>query len=104
MSAPFTLGERVKIAGTAVKVKDFYRAVTYRDGALPVRLDYPNAKVFTEGVIVGSRTVMDGQGDYDDGYTFTPQRGTARRVWLVAFDLRMKPTMCFDHQVTAVAA
>lgn len=105
-SFTYALGQRVTITGTARKVKSwngFSRGfLTYEEGPLPMRHDYPTAKHFTEGVIVGARTVQDGHAEYDEGAHFSPKTGTARRVWLVAFDMRMKPVMCFDHQVAEV--
>lgn len=98
MSA-YELGQRVRIHGTAVKdgTRD---KMTYREAPQPKRFQYPNDRVFSEGVIVGSRTVQEGYVEWDEWSSgFTPLKGTAKRVWLVAFDLRMKPCMCFDHQI-----
>lgn len=95
----YELGQRVTITGTAQKFHagDWTR---YKEAELPFRDYYPNRKTFTEGVIVGARTVIDGQRWSDDwGRNFSPMPGTGRRVWLVAFDMRMKPAICFDHQV-----
>lgn len=99
----FKLGDRVTISGTTSKIKE-YPSVTYKESSrLPVRHNYPDDKFFSEGVIVGSRTVQDGTTSNEEesgGYIFRPERGTARRMWIVAFDLRMKPVMCSDDQVT----
>lgn len=104
----FKLGERVRILGTACKQKEwkgYSRAIiTYDEGPPPVRHNYPEPKHYSEGVIVGQRTVQDGDADWDDGAMYTPRVGTARNVWLVAFDMRMKPVMCFDHQVKPLLA
>jgi|GEM_PF-3935051 hypothetical protein len=99
----YQLGQRVKMEGTAAKIQEWPKTF-YADSALPFRENYPSRKTFTEGVIVGSRTVQDGEAwSHDEcGRQFSPKHGTARRVWLVAFDLRMKPAMCFDHQVTPI--
>ena len=103
----FALGQSVTITGTARKVKTwngFSRGlISYEDGPLPRRAAYPNDKIFTAGVVVGSRTVQDGRAEYDEGAMFTPTPGTARNVWIIAFDMRMNPVMCFDHQVEADA-
>ncbi|WP_104086535.1 hypothetical protein [Arthrobacter sp. GMC3] len=99
----YQLGQRVEISGTVEKVKEYPRTF-YKESALPYRENYPNRKTFTEGVIIGSRTIQDGITERQDewGSYFTPTQGTARRVWLVAYDLRMKPVTCLDHQVAAV--
>ncbi|WP_104087074.1 hypothetical protein [Arthrobacter sp. GMC3] len=99
----YQLGQRVEISGTVEKVKEYPRTF-YKESALPYRENYPNRKTFTEGVIIGSRTIQDGLTERQDewGSYFTPTQGTARRVWLVAYDLRMRPVTCLDHQVEAV--
>lgn len=95
----YELGQRVAITGTAQKIHAGDRT-RYKESELPFRDYYPNRKTFTEGVIVGARTVIEGERWFDDyGRNFSPTPGTGRRVWLVAFDMRMKPVMCFDHQV-----
>lgn len=102
----FQLGARVSISGTAVKRKTWragtmFTDLEWKDGPLPSRTAYPDDQVFTEGVVVGSRTIQNGtvRHSYDEGSYFEPTIGSAQNVWLVAFDLRMKPCMCFDHQV-----
>jgi hypothetical protein len=102
-TTPFALGQRVTMTGIVVKIKEYPRTY-YKESALPYRDNYPARKTFTEGVIVGSRTVQDGLTAREDewGSYFSPTAGTARRVWLVAYDLRMKPVTCLDHQVEAV--
>ena len=99
----YQLGQRVKVSGTVRKGRSG-NMVSYSDGPQPQRINYPKPKIFTEGVIVGSLTIQDGEAwhDSDYGRQFTPTNGTARRAWLVAFDLRMKPTMCFEHQVSPI--
>ena len=99
------LGAKVHITGTVVKVKqrthNYSKVVIgYEEGPPPTRCNYPDDKVFTEGVIVGSRTIQDGEAFWEDGSSYyQPTAGTARNVWLVAFDMRMKPVMCLDDQV-----
>lgn len=56
---------------------------------------------FDTGVIVGQRTITHGEvneGEYGS-VDYRPIPGTARRVWLVAFDLHMSPVMCMDSQI-----
>jgi hypothetical protein len=68
-----------------------------------------------EGVIVGWRTVTDGEVIYEtedpDGWfpgpptatrTWAVISGSAQRVWIVSFDLRRKPVKCFDHQLSTM--
>lgn len=95
----YQLGDRVTMTGTARKIKE-YPKVFYKESVLPYRDNYPERKTYTEGVVVGSRTVQEGYCFYDEGYGFKPTMGTAERVWLIAYDLRMKPVMCFGHQIS----
>lgn len=103
MSNTFQLGQRVKITGTAYLRKNA-SPEQWDEAPLPTLNIAPTPVTYDTGVIVGSRTVMNGwtYGGYDEPMTFTPAHGTARRVWLVAFHLRRKPVMCFDHQVEAL--
>lgn len=98
----FLLGQRVTMSGTVEKIKEYPRTY-YKESGLPHKDLYPERKTFNEGVIVGSRTIQDGLTERQDewGSYFVPTEGTARRVWIVAFDLRMKPVTCLDHQVEA---
>lgn len=108
--AGFALGQKVRITGTAVKRKEwsgFSRgALTYVEGPTPTRRYWTReglvVEPYTEGAVVGYRTVQDGTAEYEDGAMFTPKEGTAQRVWLVAFDLRRTPVACFTHQVSAL--
>lgn len=96
----YQLGDRVRMIGTAEKCKR-HRKITYEEAPIPVTNLYPTAKTHDSGIVVGSRTVMEGEVDWSEGWiTFCPDRGTAVKVWLVAFDLRRKPVMCFDGQIT----
>lgn len=96
----YELGHPVTITGTAAKYKNGYGTVKYIDGPVPMRNNYDNPRHFHEGIIVGSRHVTGGTTtNWDEGRAFVPTTGTSRRVWLVAFDMYMKPVMCFDHQV-----
>lgn len=99
----FQLGQRVKISGTAKKHRT-YAQITFIESGLPEWNDaWGKSRTIHEGVIVGSRTVASGTQFYEDEYGtgFQQDTGTARRVWLVAFHLRRKPIMCFDHQIEA---
>lgn len=100
----FELGQPVAMTGTVEKVRE-YPHTRYVEAGIPYRVGYPSNRTYSEGVIVGSRTVQEGIASYDDehGRQFGPTIGKAKRVWLVAFHLRRKPVMCFDHQLSAVA-
>ena len=124
MSA-YQLGQRVTMTGTVEKVRD---TVTWRPknsqriyteaidawdtmqgnpdpydyGMLRTRLIEAPAKA-AEGMIIGKRTVQQGvteSASMGEPTCFFPCE--ISQVWLVAFHLRRKPVMCFDHQLTAV--
>lgn len=99
----FTLGQQVRINGTAYLRKNA-SPERWSEGPLPNLDIYPDPVTYDTGVIVGKRTVMDGwtTGGWDVPLGFRPKTGTARTVWLVAFHLRRKPIMCFDHQVESI--
>lgn len=99
----YQLGDRVTMTGTVAKIHE-EEWTRFRESGVPTRVAYPEDKIYTSGVIVGSRTVQEGTRwtDYDDdGYysAFYP-KGEARRVWIISYDLRRKPVMCFDHQIS----
>ena len=97
------LGEWVRMSGTVEKVREFSRT-EFREAPLPVKYEYDCTETdLSIGVIVGSRTVQPGRTERDwyEGPTFMADIGAAKRVWLVAFNLRRKPVMCFDHQLTS---
>lgn len=99
--ASFRLGERVLMSGTVKKVHDCART-EFVEAQLPYKLSYERHKIeLPEGIIIGSRTVQPGRTVYDQwgGNEFRPDIGEAKRVWMVAFDMRRKPVMCFDHQI-----
>ena len=102
----YQLGQRVTMSATVEKRRysERHTVTVFEESPLPQRIIYPRRETYTEGVIVGWRTVMNGyaDGDYEDGRYFVQKEGSAKRVWLVAFDLRRKPVMCFDHQVSAI--
>lgn len=119
----YMLGQPVAMSGTVQKVRDqttwrpkdgvhIYREAQ-KDwasikeepgrneyGTLRTRLIEFPPPVKTEGVIVGKRTMFQGitESFYDEGSTFLPCE--SNQVWLVAYDLRRKPALCFDHQLT----
>lgn len=104
MSSNFTLGQTVKISGTAKKVREG-ASTTFEEAGPPIRGDaWGKHKEVTEGVIIGHRSVMYGNrdGDWEEGTYFVPTPGSAKRVWLVALNLQMNPARCFDNQVTAM--
>lgn len=99
--ASFRLGERVLMSGTVEKVRDAGRT-EFVEAQLPCRWSYTGHRIdLNEGIIIGSRTVQPGRTVYDsfEGNEFKPDIGEAKRVWLVTFDMRRKPVMCFDHQI-----
>ena len=90
MSARFKLGDRVIISGQIVK--------THADGCtrwLPMRM------AAMSGVIVGARTLRNGRTEWidDDGTRCFHPEGDPIRAWQVAYDLRIRPLYCLDHQV-----
>lgn len=104
------LGEKLDLSAAlssyAPSIWVRYRHFTdYTEAPLPMNnSSFERGSVpYEEGVIVGRRTVSPGETvtDYDSKkYMATP--GESKGVWLVAFDLRRKPVMCFDHQVSPV--
>lgn len=97
------LGDWVRMSGTVEKVREDSRT-EFREAPLPVKYEYDCTETdLSIGIIVGSRSVQSGHTirDYYDGPTFMADIGAAKRVWLVAFNLRRKPVMCFDHQLTS---
>lgn len=90
------------MSGTVVKKKGGYN-LTHVESGVPV-MEYVSCKVtYTHGIVVGKRTIQDGEWDFYDGYTaYSPKAGSARAVWLVSYDLHRKPVMCLDSQVQSV--
>lgn len=96
----FNLGDRVDMIGTVVKSKS-YGKLTYAEGGLPTRETAGGSITYMSGVVVGKRTVQDGDIDWmDEGVMFYPKSGTARSVWIVSYDLHRNPVRCFEHQLT----
>ena len=99
--ADFQLGDRVTITGTVKKVHR-KRWTLYEEADRPYQYGgWQGKRYFDQGVIVGRRTVQNGKTyhDWDEGPTFIQEPGTAKRVWLVAYNLNYKPVMCFPHQI-----
>lgn len=90
MNHRFELGDRVIISGQIVK--------THANGCtrwLPMRM------ASMPGVIVGARTLRNGRTEWidSDGATYFHPEGEPIRAWQVAYDLRIRPIHCLDHQV-----
>ena len=113
----FRLGERVKFTAVARKDYEGRRTIFVRDEKLPVYFDSwgkPGVPQ-DEGIIFGYRHVTNGSTDpgYKGGWTmdgydygesasFSPEKGTTRKVWLISYDLRRKPVMVFDEDVVSI--
>lgn len=99
----FTLGQRVRMSGTVRKVRTgFGRAQTeYVDASLPGTGHYGDDHTFSDGVIIGKRTVVTGRTHYshNEPPCFVAAPGSARAVYLVAFHLNRKPVMCWPDQI-----
>lgn len=103
----YQLGDRVTMTGTVAKIHE-EEWTRFRESGVPTRIAYPEDKTYTSGVIVGSRTVQEGTRwtDHDDDWGYCSgyaPKGEARRVWIVAYDLRRNPVMCFDDQISKEA-
>ena len=105
MSA-FQLGQRVRMSGTVAKVRAGFQGseTRYRDADLPGTGIYGDDRVFSEGIVIGKRTVIEGRTVYSsyDGAVFMAEQGSARPVWLVAFHLSRKPAMCSAEQLEVI--
>jgi len=107
----YQLGDRVTMTGTVKKVRteqpgyDTGFATTYENDKLPRCYDVDGGLDYTEGIVVGRRFLQEGVTQRLDDYgthTFK-QSGTTHRVWIISYDLRRKPVMCFDHQISKAA-
>ena len=116
----FSLGQRVRFTGIVKKVNDASEEPDVL--ATTSYLELPNPWVSptggekyqaSEGVIVGRRYVADYRKFLHRSYAlegyfqdteieWSRVEGTARRVWLIAFDLGRKHVMAYDHQVEAL--
>ncbi len=104
----YQLGDRVTMTGTAEKRRRYDSPLgekfltVFEDGPIPKIWNREGGTEYAEGVVVGRRFVQEGHTqfiDYDGTRVFKAS-GTTHRVWLVSFDLRYKPVMCFDHQIS----
>lgn len=106
-----TLGQAVFMNATVVKMHTSEGRTEYHEAPLPT--DAGTGEQVTEGIITGWRTVTEGItvteteidffGSYSNsGKQFVADPNGSRRVWLVAFDLRRKPVMCFDDHLRLV--
>lgn len=105
----FKLGDRVTMIGTVRKRKsydsdDYSAKLTtgYEEEPLPKIWNRTDGTEYSEGFIVGRRFLQEGHTDHSgyEGERVFRSNGKTHRVWLVAFDLRYKPVMCFDHQIS----
>lgn len=107
----YQLGDRVTMTGTAQKKKRFDSPnggklmTVFEDGPTPKIWNREGGTDYTEGVVVGRRFVQEGRTEFldYDGTRVFKSSGITHRVWIVAFDLRYKPVMCFDHQISKEA-
>lgn len=104
----YQLGDRVTMTGTVKKIRlelpglDNAFATNYTDDTLPRCYDVDGGIDYTEGIIVGRRFLQEGVTKRlaDWGTHAFKQSGITHRVWIVSYDLRRKPVMCFDHQIS----
>lgn len=114
----FELGEHVTFINTVAKERTKH-GVEWRVAGLPTReshrLDverrwYLHTRQFTEGVIVGARTLSEYAVSYEtDGGEYGTSYGsytvigcipgTGKRAWLVSYDMRRKPVLVLDEHV-----
>ena len=90
MTSRFKLGDLVIVSGQIVK--------THADGCtrwVPMRM------AAMSGVIVGARTLRNGRTEWidEDGTRCFHPEGDQIKAWQVAYDLRIRPLYCLDHQV-----
>lgn len=105
--ADFNLGDRVLITGTVKKTRDYMDSsfsifkTEYVEDNPPRIYNAKNGTTYTEGIIVGRRFMQEGRTSHIgyDGEKVFQTTGVTHRVWIVSFDLRYKPVMCFDHQL-----
>ncbi|ALD64017.1 hypothetical protein AFL94_08875 [Arthrobacter sp. LS16] len=104
----FKLGDRVTMTGTVKKRRNYEDPTSanfltkFVEDKLPHLYNKDGGTTYTEGVVVGRRFVQEGRTDYSgyDGDKCFRSSGVTHRVWIISFDLRYKPVMCFDHQIT----
>lgn len=122
----FELGQRVRFTGTVKKIRGVNGRITFERAPLPARIGYSlgfdeelgrnrwlrEEHPYADGVIVGYRHVGDGTAEshFEDDFfgrgqqvtTWVQDKGAAKLVWLVSFDLRRNPVRVFDADVTPI--
>lgn len=113
----FALGQKVKISGTVAKTSISDAHVTHTKQGLPKTTsmyrddpaNQPDRWVnrvvkYSEGIIVGRRTIADHRidGGWDESTSATPIPGTQRTAWLVSWHLDRRPVMALTEQITAL--
>lgn len=104
MSGVFALGDRVKFSRNLTRssypeIDPRANRTRYIKRWKPSNFIDPR-----EGVIVGKRTIWDGERyliGYDEGYTFSPV--SHQEAYLVAFDLRRKPVFVAAEDLEVIA-
>lgn len=104
----YQLGDRVTMTGTVKKVHTELPeygsgfTTTYADDVLPRNYDVDGGVDVRSGVVVGRRFLQEGVTKRLDDYGTHAfkQSGTTHRVWIISYDLRRKPVMCFGHQIS----
>lgn len=104
MSATFVLGDRVKFSrnlqrSSYAELDPRSNRTRYIKRWKPSNFIHPR-----EGVIVGKRTIWDGERyliGYEEGYSFLPV--SHQEAYLVAFDLRRKPVFVAVEDLATAA-
>lgn len=121
MPTRFNLGDRVTFTDTVSKERSSVGVEWHRRG-LPTRavdsMDENRAwqreeRPFTEGIVIGARTLSEYSieheteyGEYGVSYgTYTVIGcipGTGKKAWLVSYNMRRKPVLVLDDDITLV--
>ena len=87
------------MSGTIKRKRESKPLVSYTTGPVPTS---KKAGDITKGIIVGKRTIREGQVKrHDRGVYFSPTEGKTKTVWLVAYSLSRNPVMCLAEQLYA---
>lgn len=114
-----TFGDRVTITGQVQKRRHAWRReVSYHDAPPPHRSvdslerDKRGHKTnrwttehrpLTEGIVIGKRTLQNGNWDWEDGYSiYTPRVGEKCAVYVVAVAMDRRPIYCRPEQIEKV--
>ena len=111
-SLKFELGEPVLFTDTVAK-KRVNSVVEWHSAGVPSRaVDRMNEKkawvreyrTLNTGVIVGSRTLSEYSVEhyYDEGSVISCIPATAKRAWLVSYDMRRKPVLVLDEHIKSL--